>query len=104
MLMLMNAARGDNPLVLEQELTRRAESRAQFFCDHALSHDGWQAYFDGTPYGITGENLAKGFKDAQAAVDGLMRSPAHRENILNRGYKRVGIGEACGVIVQLFAD
>jgi uncharacterized protein YkwD len=73
-------------------------------CHRELSHDGWEKAFEGTSYRLMGENLAKGFNDPQAAMDGLMHSPAHRANILNLEYGRVGIGEACGVVVQLFAD
>lgn len=104
MLMLMNAARADHPLELSQDLTARAQARAETFCNRPLSHDGWQAYFEGTPYSVMGENLAKGQDDARAAYAGLMSSPAHRANMLNTEYRRVGIGEACGVIVQFFAD
>jgi uncharacterized protein YkwD len=104
MLMLMNSARGDHPLSAAPDLTSRAQSRAEYFCDHALSHDGWQAYFAGTPYTVMGENLAKGYSDVYAAEAALMQSPGHRGNILNPEYKHLGVGEACGVIVQFFSD
>ena len=102
MLALMNAARVDHPLVLAPDLSAKAGTRAKYFCDRPLSHDGWEAYFQGTRYQVMGENLAKGFKSPNAAVDGLLHSPPHRANILKRDYTQVGIGEACGVVVQFF--
>lgn len=102
MLALMNAARPDTPLEAAADLNERAQRRAETFCGRSLSHDGWQGYFEGTPYRVMGENLAKGHESAEAAFKALMTSPNHRANILNKDYTRVGIGEACGVIVQFF--
>jgi uncharacterized protein YkwD len=39
-----------------------------------------------------GENLARGQKTAQAAVDSWMKSPKHRAAILNADYTQTGIG------------
>jgi uncharacterized protein YkwD len=40
-----------------------------------------------------GENLAEGFgSNAQAVVDGWMKSPEHRANILNPGFSEIGVG------------
>lgn len=104
MLALMNAARPAAPLELAPDLTERAERRAATFCGRSITHDGWEAYFEGTPYAVMGENLAKGHASAEAAHTALMGSPNHRANILNKDYRHVGIGEACGVIVQFFGD
>ncbi len=38
-----------------------------------------------------GENLAKGYSSADAAVQGWMASPTHKANILDGGFKTVGI-------------
>lgn len=59
-------------------------------------------------YGIAGENIAEGFS-VEAAHKALMKSPSHRENILNKGFGRVGIGIAYGrdgrlVITEDFTD
>ena len=102
MLLLANAARGGHPLELADDLNVKAEKRAEYFCDHAMKHDGWEAYFDATPYTVMGENLAKGYADAGVAHAALMQSAPHRANILNPEYKKLGVGEACGVIVQFF--
>lgn len=104
MVAMMNAARLDAPLALSDDLQARAERRAQHFCTHPMSHDGWQAFFENTAYTAMAENLAKGHKDAATAQAALLGSPPHRANILNREFKRVGIGYACGVYVQFFAN
>ena len=43
---------------------------------------------------LTGENLAKGEREAgvaQSIVDGWMHSPGHRANILRRGFEEIGV-------------
>ena len=104
MLAMMNAARGDAPLQIADDLQARAERRAQHFCSHPMSHDGWQAYFDGTAYTVMAENLAKGHKDEATALTALLCSPTHRANIMNRAFRNVGVGFACGVYVQFFGN
>jgi uncharacterized protein YkwD len=42
------------------------------------------------------ENIAMGYATAQAVVDGWMKSPGHRANILNCSLKAVGIGVEYG--------
>ncbi|MFD0560271.1 uncharacterized protein YkwD [Stackebrandtia endophytica] len=53
------------------------------------------------------ENIAKGYPDAAAVVQGWMDSPGHRDNLLNCDAKAVGIGvarDASGALVwtQMF--
>ncbi len=49
-------------------------------------------------YILIGENLALGnFKDDEDLVQAWMNSPGHRENILNRKYREIGIGLIKGV-------
>ena len=43
----------------------------------------------GYNYIFAGENLAKGFTDANSVVAAWMNSPSHRENILSNKYKDV---------------
>lgn len=56
------------------------------------------AYFGYTPYAWAGENLAmNNYSDAESperAVAALMQSPAHRSNILDSDFTRVGVGLA----------
>lgn len=48
----------------------------------------------GIKYSTAGENIAKGYKTAQAVVDGWMNSPGHKANILNASYTQIGVGYA----------
>jgi uncharacterized protein YkwD len=42
--------------------------------------------------GLMGENIAAGQPTPAAVMDAWMHSPGHRANILNCGYKVIGIG------------
>lgn len=44
--------------------------------------------------GGVGENIAYGYRDAEAVMEGWMNSEGHRANILNCGYDVIGIGVA----------
>lgn len=48
----------------------------------------------GYSYQKAGENLAYGFKDSSATVDGWMNSPPHRQNLLDGDFLDVGFGIA----------
>lgn len=39
-----------------------------------------------------GENIAAGYKTPEEVVHGWMESPGHRENILRKGFKYIGLG------------
>lgn len=56
----------------------------------------------GISYISAGENIAKGYTDAQAVIDAWMRSPSHRANILSSGYTSMGIGYWNGYWTQWF--
>ncbi len=64
----------------------------------------------GYKYSYAGENLARNFGDANSAVIAWMKSPTHRDNILNGKYQDIGIsvvhgtlnGEETTLIVQEF--
>jgi uncharacterized protein YkwD len=57
---------------------------------------------------ISGENLAKGYKTTEAVKNAWLASGTHKSNLLDRDYKRTGIGiyEKGGItyIVQLFSN
>jgi uncharacterized protein YkwD len=40
------------------------------------------------------ENIAKGYRSAEAVVRGWMNSPGHRRNILNCDARSMGVGVA----------
>lgn len=64
----------------------------------------------GYDYTLAGENLAVDFTTPEAAHAALMASPSHRENILNKRYKEVGVAVVTGemggvettVLVEMF--
>jgi hypothetical protein len=64
----------------------------------------------GYSYRAAGENLAKGFSDPAALVQAWLNSPAHRQNIVNPGYRDIGVaarrviidGRSSIVVVQMF--
>lgn len=93
------AAYGLGPLALEPRLSSAAGDRAEDmfarrYFDHA-GPDGRSPFLtvtaNGYRYRTVGENLAVGYRGARAVVDGWMRSPGHRANILGRDYRDVGI-------------
>lgn len=106
------------PLVRNASLDKAAQLKAehmaknQYFSHH--SPDGispWH-WFDeaGYVYAHAGENLAIHFTDSSEVVDAWMKSPTHRENIVNGLYQEIGVGTAKGeyegydtvYVVQLF--
>ncbi|HEY7623261.1 MAG TPA: CAP domain-containing protein [Solirubrobacteraceae bacterium] len=48
----------------------------------------------GYPAATWGENIAEGYKTAQAVVDAWLNSPGHRANIENPAYHATGVGAA----------
>lgn len=52
-----------------------------------------QARYD---YTYAGENLAQDFISSDGVINGWMRSPEHRANILNVNYREVGFAVVCG--------
>lgn len=112
------AASGLAPLTLNQTLSSAAYTKGRDMIDRDywahIAPDGtqpWKFFNDfGYRYKYAGENLARDFSSANAAVEAWMGSPTHRENILNPKYKEIGIGVVEGdlagvdstVIVQFF--
>jgi uncharacterized protein YkwD len=93
-----------------------AELAARGVLDHAGARPENRTLIDrlqraGVPYANVGENLAfeRGVPDPVATVvDGWLRSPPHRANLLNPSFDRVGYGsarDAAGgrTVVQVFA-
>jgi uncharacterized protein YkwD len=102
----MNNARtqdGTGPLSRDAELDEVALARAKNlvangYFDH-YAPDGESAFSElgarGIYYRLAGENLARNNyaenRTVEAAFDGLMGSPGHRANILERRYSVVGV-------------
>ena len=107
----MNAHRsayGLAPLALERRLSAAAGDRAEDMFDRGyfahVGPDGRSPFVtvtaNGYRYRTVGENLAVGYRSARAIVDGWMRSPGHRANILSRDYHDVGIARRDGSPVR----
>lgn len=109
---LINAYRGKKglpPLLVGPALSRAAQAHSvdmlrRGYFDHGdfvtrLLHFGVRA-----PY--VGENLAEGSRPLTPAtiVRMWIQSPPHRENLLDRGFRRIGVGLAGGSIRLATAD
>lgn len=109
---------GVSTLTLSDELSAAAHQKGldmlnKDYWAH-VSPDGLEPWYFfekvGYKYRYAGENLARDFSSASAAVDAWMASPSHKENLLSDKYKEIGIavveGDMNGVdttlIVQLF--
>jgi len=68
----------------------------------------------GYDYYYAGENLAMNFLDTEEVIKGWLNSPSHRENLLNKDYKDMGIAVVSGdfnneginriLVVQMFGS
>lgn len=120
MVELVNKERGAvglNKLLISQELIQVARVhgidmwKRQYFAH--INPDG-ESPFDrldkyGVEYLSAGENLALA-PSVRLAQEGLMQSPSHRDNILGREYKKIGVGAVDGgkkagiMFVQMFSN
>jgi uncharacterized protein YkwD len=102
---LVNAERakaGCSPVTVDAKLTKAAQNHSQDMADHTnMSHTGsdGSSMTDrlarvGYAYRSAGENVAAGYGTAASVMDGWMNSPGHKANILNCGFKEIGIGLA----------
>jgi uncharacterized protein YkwD len=99
-------ANGLSDLAVDTALTDVARFRSDDQVSrHYFSHvtpDGKTIFdylnADGIPWSSAGENLAesRGMDPVQAAINGFMQSPEHRDNVLGAGYGRVGVGASQG--------
>ena len=100
-LRLTNAERmnaGLEPLTMFAAMQTATDIRALELIE-SFSHtrpDGTDCFtvFDevGVNWSSVGENIAAGYPTAAAVVEGWMNSPGHRANILNTGFKHIGVG------------
>ncbi|CAM5466217.1 hypothetical protein SXANM310S_07031 [Streptomyces xanthochromogenes] len=100
---LVNSERGkagcsaltSNPKLYDAALKHSQNMAAQNFFDHtdpSGAGPGERITAAGYQWSSYGENIARGQADAAAVMDSWMHSPGHRANILNCGYKEIGIG------------
>ncbi|GAA2633335.1 CAP domain-containing protein [Streptomyces vastus] len=105
MLVLVNAERdkaGCAPLVENAKLTKAAQGHSQDMADHKnMSHTGsdGSSMSDrlarvGYSFRSAGENVAAGYGTPESVMAGWMSSSGHKANILNCGFKELGVGLA----------
>lgn len=91
---------GLSPLTHNEELSKVSRVKSQDMADKNYFSHNSPTYKDpftmmrnfGIKYGQAGENIAKGYNDADSVVKGWMNSPGHRANILNSNFKKIGVG------------
>ena len=96
--------RGLRPLAYNEQLGQMAKIQSQNMAHfQKMAHEIPEARLPtmtdrarhvGYRFGRLAENIALGFPDAQAAVEGWMNSKGHRANILNSGVYETGVGIA----------
>ncbi|WP_043232831.1 CAP domain-containing protein, partial [Streptomyces sp. NRRL F-5193] len=102
---LANAERdraGCGPLRTETRLARAAQGHAEdmaardyYAHDSPEGRDGGDRISaTGYSWSAWGENIHKGPKTPERAMDDWMGSPAHRANILNCAFRDIGVGVA----------
>lgn len=104
-LALVNSERdkaGCGPLTTNAKLTKAAQDHSQDMADHKnMSHTGsdGSSMSDrlaraGYSFRSAGENVAAGYGTPESVMAGWMASPGHKANILNCGFKELGVGLA----------
>ncbi|MEU1177403.1 CAP domain-containing protein [Streptomyces sp. NPDC005820] len=102
---LVNAERkkaGCSALTENAKLTKAAQDHSQDMADHQnMSHTGsdGSSMSDrlsrvGYAFRSAGENVAAGYGTPESVMDGWMNSAGHKANILNCGFKEIGVGLA----------
>lgn len=102
---LVNSERGKvgcSPLTLNAKLSKAAQDHSADMASHQnMSHTGSDGSDPGqriTAAGYTwsayGENVAYGYSTPEQVMAGWMSSPGHKRNILDCGFKEIGVGLA----------
>ncbi|MGW0883211.1 sigma-70 family RNA polymerase sigma factor [Streptomyces sp. NPDC002671] len=94
------AAAGCDPVTENPQLEKAAQAHsddmaARNFFDHTNpdgADPGQRITAAGYRWSTYGENIARGQQTAQSVMDSWMNSPGHRANILNCGFKNLGVG------------
>ncbi|MEU7135989.1 CAP domain-containing protein [Streptomyces sp. NPDC046261] len=100
---MVNAERARNgcsPVTVNSKLQAAAQGHsddmaARDYYDHRSPEGkgpGDRITAAGYRWSTYGENIFKSPKDARTAMEGWMKSPGHRSNILNCAYKEIGVG------------
>lgn len=94
------AKEGLKALQIDVKLTQSAQEKSQDMKNkNYFSHTSptYGSPFDqmkalGITYNSAGENIAMGQPSAEDVVDAWMKSPGHRENIMNPSFTHIGVG------------
>jgi uncharacterized protein YkwD len=105
----VRASHGVRPLRVGRALTRAARSHSadmarRGYFDHGAFVRRLRVF--GVRASFVGENLASGTQplSAAAVVQMWLASPPHRQNLLDGGFRRIGVGEAGGLTRLVTAD
>jgi uncharacterized protein YkwD len=99
------AENGINGLTINPKLVAAAQLKANDMAEKGYfahqtpdGYDSWH-WFDtvGYDYSHAGENLAVDFSESADVEKAWMKSPTHRDNILNEHYTEIGIATAKGM-------
>ena len=95
---------GCKKLKENEQLTKAAQERAEYlYAIGKLEHDGYKDVINKYyKWSLVGENLVKGYWNAEASQLALIGSRDHRENMVECKFKDVGIGNKGKVWVQIF--
>lgn len=104
------AANGLKPLTISAELCVKARVKSQDMRDNGYFDHNSPTYGSpfqlmqqlGISYRTAGENIAMGYKTAEAVVNAWMNSEGHRANILSGNFTSMGIGLVDGYWTQWF--
>lgn len=79
---------------LNKAAEKRGEEITRFFSHERPDGTDFQTVYDelGVEWMCCGENIAAGQKTAETVVSAWMNSPGHRANILEEGFKHLGVG------------
>ncbi|MFH8800755.1 CAP domain-containing protein [Streptomyces sp. NPDC017936] len=102
---LVNSERskaGCSALTVNAKLTTAAQSHSADMASHkTMSHTGSDGSDPGQRitragynWSTYGENVAYGYSTPEQVMAGWMSSPGHKKNILNCGFKEIGVGLA----------
>lgn len=96
---------GLHALAYSPEAESVAEARSKHLCTTStFTHEGWERFLD-IDYTSAGENLATGFQTPSEALQGLLNSPTHKDNIEGDWTSMGTFTEPCGgknLTVQIF--
>ena len=86
---------GAPALTLNEALTNAAQRHALSMAElGSLVHTGWLQELFAAGYKGTGmaQNIASGFPTMEAALEGWLESPSHRQNLLSSQWTETGVG------------